>query len=547
MLAALPRGLYRTASTGEDIASLAVAQTDMNQRLQTIINQLRPGSNRNQSVPWQTPHGGLALTRNKPGLPVIGEPIHEIALPDQLILPLLDYSKQRVETQVQVGSTVTAGDVLAPGVLASASGTISAIAPHDVIHPSHQRTDCIVIEVNHDAQQSTRCLPVLSEQSLERIVRAGITGLGGAGFTTASKLMATSKKTKQINTLVVNAVECEPFISCDEALIRSDVHGVVSAILAMAQFTNCQRCIVAIEEDKVEAVAQLQHQLSETQDIEASSNPVELALLSAIYPSGAEPVLLQRIFGKLPYAGQRASDQGVLCLNVATVFAAWQAQSGQPLLSRIITIAGEHADNPTNVRVRFGTSVSHVLQQTDNLPGHAANNQTIRVRAGGPLSGFDLKSLTAPITATTNCISVEPAPQHSTASACIRCSQCSDVCPVDLLPQQLLWHASSDDLPGAMHFGLDTCIECGCCDMVCPSFIELTSTFRYARSAWKDQQQQKAAAEFARVRFEQHEARALEREREAKRVREQKKSRLASTDDAIAQALARSRARKKSS
>ena len=518
----------------------------MNQRLQFIIDRLRPGSTRNQPVQWHAPHGGLALTRNKPGLPAIGESIHEIPLPDQLILPLLDYSKQRVETQVQVGSTVTAGDILAPGVLASASGTISAIAPYMVVHPSHQQTDCIVIDVDHDAQQSTLRLPILSEQSLERIERAGITGLGGAGFATTSKLMAASENSKKINTLIVNAVECEPFISCDEALIRSNARGVVSAILAMAQLTNCQRCIVAIEDDKVEAVAQLQHQLSETQATRASSTPVEIALLSAIYPSGAEPVLLQRIFGKLPYAGQRASNQGVLCLNVATVFAAWQAQSGYPLLSRIVTIAGEHANNPTNVRVRFGTSCSHVLQQTDNLSRHSANNQKIRVRAGGPLSGFDLKSLTAPITATTNCISVESTSQNSTASACIRCSQCSDVCPVDLLPQQLFWHASSDDLPGAMHYGLDSCIECGCCDVVCPSCIELTSSFRYARSAWKDQQQQKAAAELARVRFEQHEARALERENEAKRIREQRNSRLASTDDAIAQALARSRARKKS-
>ena len=519
----------------------------MNQHLQNIIDRLRPDFDRNQSLEWQKPHGGLALTRNKPGLPAMGEPIREIALPDQLILPLLDYSKQRIEPQLQVGSIVAEGDVLAPGVLASASGTISAVTPHAVIHPSHQQTACIVIDVDHDAQPSTPCLSALSKQSLKRIERAGITGLGGAGFATTSKLRATRKKNKKINTLIVNAVECEPFISCDEALIRSDVSGVVSAIVAMAQFTSCQRCIVAIEEDKVEALAQLQHQLSNTQEIKAGSILVELAPLSAIYPSGAEPVLLQRIFGELPLAGQRASDRGVLCLNVATVFAAWQAQSGYPLLSRIITIAGEQADNATNVRVRFGSSVLHVLEQTNNLPRDFADNKKVRVRAGGPLSGFDLNSLTAPITATTNCISLEPAALPSTASACIRCSQCSDVCPVDLLPQQLFWHASSDDLPGAMHYGLDTCIECGCCDVVCPSSIELTTTFRYARSAYKDQQQQKAAAELARVRFEQHEARALAREHEAKRIREQKKSRLASTDDAIAQALARSRARKKSS
>ena len=515
-----------------------MAKTGMSKLIKDISRRFSTALAHRASSQWHEPYGGLPLARNKPGLPAVGESIPELALPDELVLPLLDYNKQRVETHLQAGARVSVGDVLAPGVLAPASGVISAIEPRAVIHPSYQPSQCIVINVDQAADQNPSCLPAMKELSFERIERAGIKGLGGAGFDTASKLMAATDHKNTIKTLLVNAVECEPQISCDEALIRSDAHIIITAIHAMIELTSCERCIVAIEDDKTEAIAELERVLAIGAKSGSTTVPVELALLSAVYPSGAEKVLLQRIFGTLPQADQRASDLRVVCLNVATILAAWQAQSGHPMLSRIVTVAGK---NPRNVRVRFGTSVMHLLQQTNNI----ASNGKSRVRAGGPLSGFDLKTLFVPISANVNCITVESNPQQSIASACIRCSQCSDVCPVDLLPQQIFQHASANDIPGALHFGLDACIECGCCDVVCPASIELTATFRHTRSAWMEQHRQKAAAELARQRFVQHEARLSEREREAQQIREQKKSQLISADDAIAQALARSRARKK--
>ena len=249
---------------------------------------------------------------------------------------------------------------------------------------------------------------------------------------------------------------------------------------------------------------------------------------------------MERITGKTLAPGCRAADQGILCLNVATVLAAHRAQRGYPMISRVVSITGARALSPVNVRVRFGTTVEHVLQFTGNLPA-----QHDRVRAGGPLSGFDLMHTSVPVTATTHCLAIEPELHKPAAVACIRCGACSDVCPVNLVPQQLYWHSRADDLDGASRFGLQSCIECGCCDVVCPSAIELTATFRYARAAVREEQHQQALAQLAQQRFELRQQREHAREIETHRAREAKKAQLTSPDDAIAAALARTRARKK--
>lgn len=485
------------------------------------------------------PEGGLALARNKPGLETPGVVIRELPLPEQLIFPLLDYAKQPVKVLVSVGASVKLGDRLAHGIIATADGVVSAIEPRQIIHPSYRKSLSVVIDVNTPAGENTQSLSTLDALDTDRLERACISGLGGAGFSTASKLDKANSRVGGIHTLLINAVECEPLISCDEALIRSDAHSVVHAIGSMIKLSACQRCIIAIEDDKTDAIAELDHAISA---IQAATNvPIEFVQLSAVYPSGAEKVLVQRITGIALKDGTRASDHGVLCINVATVVAAWRAQNGYPLISRIVTIGGNQATTPCNIRVRIGTSVADVLRMSGNTPGET----TIRVRAGGPLSGFDLPSLSVPITATTNCITLETVAPKIDAAACIRCSQCSEVCPVNLVPQQMLWHASGDDLAGATRFGLGDCIECGCCDIVCPSFIELTSTFRHARASLREQQHQQHEAELARERYEQRQIRLKIREQEAQRIRDEKKSQLKTGDDAIADALARARARKR--
>ncbi len=535
-----------------------------------------------------SPNGGLALKRNKPGLPVADSPIKDICLPTQLVFPLLDYNKHVLIPMVSVGDKVDIGDWLAPGVLSSASGQVSAIENRAIIHPSHSSTLCVVVDTRGNTEATTSVIntsvSTVSLTAHQRIARANISGLGGAGFSTANKLAAAHQTRTNIDLLLINAVECEPMISCDEALIMSDATSIIDAIIQMITITACARCVLAIEDDKLEAIQLLQEAIQKTK--RSTHNPdvhIELILLSPIYPSGAERVLVQRITGQLLSAGIRATEQGILCLNVATVLAASAAQEGTPLISRIVSVAGTAAARPTNVRVRLGTSVSHVLEQTGNGLHDNKVSNAVRVRAGGPLSGFDLRHPNVPITATTNCITVEPAlhcdvmsdtasarsavfadasetvssnnstgtvtgaATNASASACIRCSRCSDVCPVGLLPQQLHWYCDKTLSHDATRFGLNDCIECGCCDVVCPSLIQLTASFRHNKAAWREQQLSLQLAQISKLRFEEREQRLEQREHQAQSLRQQKTKQLqanAAEHDPIAAAMARARARR---
>lgn len=478
--------------------------------------------------------GGLALPRNKPGLPLSGE-IHPLPLPDQLVLPLLNYRRETLIPLVAVGQSISRGQALADGIVASASGCITAIEPRPILHSSGRAELCVVIRPDVDVQVCSAMLPAQDTLTVERLAACGVSGLGGAGFATSEKLAAAQRSTKPLELLLINAVECEPMISCDEALMMCEAPAIIEAISNLATLTRCRRCVLAIEHDKPAAIAALQAALARY------PGPFELQLLPPVYPSGAERTLIQRITGHPLAAGERPVDRGILCINVATALAARQAQRGFALTSRVITIAGESCVNPVNVRVAFGTSVADVLRLTGNQPARDAT----RIRAGGPLSGFDVTDLAAPVTATTNCIALHPLSVADHEQPCIRCSACSDVCPEQLIPQQLYWYARADHLDGAQRFGLDSCIECGCCDIVCPSAIPLTAAFRHAKDARREQQRQDDAAAVAEQRYHAREQRLAQRaaDREARRLAA--KAELTASNDPIADALARARSRRK--
>lgn len=480
--------------------------------------------------------GGLRLPRNKPGLPTAGR-IRELALPTQLVLPLLDYRRHVLTPLVQAGQYVEAGQTLAPGVIATARGQVLAIEPRPVIHPSGRLAPCVILEplagVEHD--NTSACHAPLSILTAERLDACGVHGLGGAAFATADKFTAARQDDGSVKILLINAVECEPQIACDEALLMCDAAAVIEAIDSLRQLTRCQRCVLAVENDKTVAIQALRHALQ--------LNPVdlELVLLEPIYPAGAERSLIKRITGHSLASGERAADRAILSINVATALAAHRAQQGHPLLSRIVTVSGEGLPEPVNVRVRFGTPVEEVLRQCHyrGLPDDH------RVRANGPLSGFDLSSLQAPITASTNCLvirRVDPAPP---SLPCIRCGACEEVCPEQLLPQQLYWYAQADDIAGTQRFGLDSCITCGCCDLVCPSSIPLTQSFRHARDARREQLHQETMARLSQERYQRREQREADRAAAREERRRLAKAQLDTNRDPIAEALARARQRRK--
>ena len=505
--------------------------------------------------------GGLALTRNKPGLTDLTT-IESLDIPREVVIPLLSYRREYCEPQITVGDTVTLGDSLSHGILASTSGVVTAIENRPIIHPSNRQETCVVIETTLDEVKSVH--PPLAKLTLQRMEACGVMGLGGAGFDTAEKFRAGVDRDGTLATLIINAVECEPMISCDEALMITRASDIISAVQSLLRLFPCSRCILAVENDKIQAIHAIQSALNNCQltsqrqfntreeatlSSKANTPPVtlpaiELMLLQPVYPSGAERPLVERTTGIQLSADQKPVDHGIVCINVATALAAWRAQLGEPLISRIITIAGAQAKHPVNVRVRFGTRLIDVLRMSGNSD-YAPDS---RVRVGGPLSGFDVDNLSAPVTATTNCILIE-APQDTQSSLdCIRCSACSEVCPVSLLPQQLYWHARADDLKKSLRYGINSCIECGCCDVVCPSRIPLTQTFRYARDAIREQQRQHVQATLAEQRFKQRETRLQARKNAREEKRLAARARLhTATDDPISDALKRAQARRKSS
>lgn len=499
----------------------------------------------NQLAKWFSPgstselRGGLALPRNKPGLNSKTQ-IKTLELGSSICVPLLNYHNEVQDPVVSLGQCVRTGDTLAHGIIASCHGIIESIEPRAVNHPSLAKSLCVIISPEINTAAEIAVYPTQDTVTEDRIEMCAIRGLGGAGFNTANKLHAISGSSQgSVDTLIINAVECEPLISCDEALITSQAPDIVKAIEGLIDMTRCRRCLLAIENDKPTAIEQL--------ELAVRNHPCkvrfEIVFLSPIYPSGAERPLVERLTGKKIPDNVFPADLGILCINIATALATEYARQGKPMVSRIVTIAGELAHEAINVRVTFGTSVYDVLQQTGNLV-HIDN---ARVRLGGPLSGFLIEDLSTPVTATTNCITLERSHRQEHIHSCIRCGACSDVCPVDLLPQQLNTYCLSENTEKAKAFRLSECIECACCDIVCPSNIPLTQTFRFAKGLMREQDRLSRLASQAEGRYKQRELRLTDREEKRAIKRKAALSRLTSSKDPIADALARAKQRRQRS
>lgn len=527
--------------------------------------------------PWR---GGLALERDKPGLDT---PILTLSPGPELVFPLLGHGAREREPWVRAGQHVERGELLATGVLASAPGTVVAITTRAVPHPSGGTAPSVVLRVDVNAADSPHdespVLPSLQTLDPSRLERAGVGGLGGAGFLLHDKL-GTGEALSGLHTLIINACECEPGIACDEALMLSRAEDIIDGCHALARALDCRRTILVIEADKHAAVAALRRAArSPRLGCESTGNPVgesvvesvgesasesigestgqsvdttvdttaaksgvraaarqppaietglQIREVAPIYPSGAERLTVLAATGTRLPPGVRPVDQGMLCVNVATAMAAGHARTGHAQLSRVVTLGGELATRVTHVRVAFGTPVSHVLAATGQRP----ITRDHRLRLGGPLSGFDITDLSVPVTATVNRIGIEAAKRPAAALPCIRCAACSDVCPVELLPQELLRHALTSDFRELDRYRLDACIECACCDLVCPSNIPLTDTFRHARAGRRDAATRDEAARRAADLHERREARRTE-------ARD-------SVTDPVAEALARAQSRRRS-
>ncbi|HGY2282324.1 TPA: electron transport complex subunit RsxC, partial [Citrobacter braakii] len=469
-----------------------------------------------------------------------GTPLRQVPLAPRFVIPLKQHIGAEGELCVNVGDTVLRGQALTLGrgkmlpVHAPTSGTVVAIAPHSTAHPSALAELSVIIDADGEDRWIERDGWVdyrsrSREELIARIHQFGVAGLGGAGFPTGVKLQGGGDK---IETLIINAAECEPYITADDRLMQDCAAQVVEGIRILAHILQPREILLGIEDNKPQAISMLRAVLADSHDI-------SLRVIPTKYPSGGAKQLTQILTGKQVPHGGRSSDIGVLMQNVGTAYAIKRAViDGEPITERVVTLTGEAVSRPGNVWARLGTPVRHLLNDAGFCP--SADQMVIM---GGPLMGFTLPWLDVPVVKITNCLLAPSASEMGETpeeKGCIRCSACADACPADLLPQQLYWFSKGQQHDKATAHNIADCIECGACAWVCPSNIPLVQYFRQEKAEiYAISQEEKRAAE-AKARFEARQAR-LEREKAARLERHKSAAvqPAAKDHDAIAAALAR--------
>jgi electron transport complex protein RnfC len=430
--------------------------------------------------------GGIALPPHKSAS--TQRPLEPAPLPSELILPLEGgLSARDVRPAVESGQRVLRGQPLVQGggplstwTHASTSGVVRSLERRPVAHPRRHEALCAVLEVDgRDEWWPELERPDLTEwDTPEKLAaalsRAGLAGLGGAVFPTGLKLAATWRKRMRL--VIVNGVECEPYISCDDMLMRTAPRDVLAGALALVELAGAAQGVVVVEEDKPEALQALQRALP----LLDTQQQLSVITVPAMYPAGGERQLIEALTGHEVPSLAKPTDIGYLCQNVGTVAALYRyLERGHPVTSRITTVTGGAVAAPRNLEVRLGTSIADLIAACGGYAGAVA-----RLIMGGSMMGVALGSDEVAVGRATNCIIAATARelrQSSQAMPCIRCGNCSEACPASLMPQELFRSAELGQIAALENLGLFDCIECGCCDVVCPSHIQLTESFKVGK------------------------------------------------------------------
>jgi electron transport complex protein RnfC len=438
-------------------------------------------------------------------------PIAQLAVPEKLILPLRQHVGHIPKVLVQVGDFVLKGQMLAEpegtvsaAIHAPTSGTITAINEQIIPHPSGLPDMCITL--TPDGKDAWAHLQPTDWRNTEKKVlvdslrASGIVGLGGATFPTHIKLRTNGKS--NVHTLVINAAECEPYITCDDMLMRERADQIIKGIEIVQHLLGAEKCIIGIEDNKPLAASAM--------TIACAKKELQVKVVPTLYPSGDARRLIHLLLDIEIPNDKRSTDVGIQVFNIATVLAVYRYfEFGEPSINRIVTMTG-NVSKPQNFEVLFGTPLQSLIAAAGG-----AKADTTHYIMGGPMMGFDLPNEQVPITKAANCI-IAAAPNlfaaPPPAMPCIRCARCADACPVNLQPQELYWFSKADNFEKARDYNLFDCIECGCCTYVCPSDIPLVQYYRYAKSEIIAADKAKEAADLARERNDFRLAR-IEREK----------------------------------
>ena len=496
-------------------------------------------------------HGGVHPVQNKQQSNQTA--ISDAGIPDELIIAV-EQKGHIPQLLVNVGDTVLKGQPLTKvyGALvvqhASSSGTIKAIEPRIDCHPSGLPVLSIVIATDGlDRPFPTKGFDDYRKEMpatlIEAVQQAGVVGLGGAGFATHLKLAHSENRL-----LIVNAIECEPYITSDDRLVQEHADEIIEGMKIMQHILKPKLMSFAIEDNKPEAIEAFKRSLQALPETERKS--IILSIVPTRYPSGSAKQLIEILTGEQTPIGQHSSELGIVMLNVGTVFAVKEAViNGKSLVSRIVTITGDAFARKGNASVRIGTPIQYLL---DKYWLNALHHQKLVI--GGPMMGFTVTDSAMPVSKICNCIlapSEKELPPPEEEMNCIRCSECAEACPVELLPQQLLWYSQSEDHKKLEEYDLSACIECGACAYVCPSHIPLVEYYRVSKAQIKTAKEEADKAAIARKRHEDRELR-LDTEKQQRLLKhklaaEKRKQQMKSDnggEDPVAAALARAKAKK---
>lgn len=469
-------------------------------------------------------HGGVHLAEHK--TESTGAAIGWMSLLPRYIVPLSQHIGQPAIPVVKPGDRVLRGQMIgrptgtiSTAVHAPTSGIVSAVEMHPVAHPSGLTGLCVVIE-SDGADRAVEMSGIdwrnLDPAEVQARVRdLGLAGLGGAVFPSAIKLQRGNAA--RIPTLILNGSECEPWITCDDMLMRERADATLRGVAMMRHLLGADTVLVGIEDNKPQAIAAM------TAAARQAPFPVEIVAVPTLYPSGGAKQLTRLLTGLDNPTGKLSTEIGVQVFNVGTAYSLYRAlELGEPMISRVVTVTG-HVHRPGNFEARIGTPLLDLLAAAGgDLPGTTGHI------IGGPMMGFDLDDARAPVVKAVNCIiakRVEQFPPAAHAMPCIRCGQCAQACPAELQPFELYWYAKAKDFEKTRRYNLFDCIECGCCSYVCPSHIPLVDYYRFAKSEIRAHELDAKASQAAR---ERHDFRTFRLERE-KREKAEKLAQKATT------------------
>ena len=411
--------------------------------------------------------------------------IETLALPQQAVFPLSQHIGAPAVPCVQKGDTVRVGTRIAePGgfmsaaIHSSVSGKVAKI--DTIVDASGLRKPAIFIDVEGDewepaidrsdklVLQTTKT----REEILECIKNAGIVGMGGACFPTHVKLCPPKEFT--IDTLIINAVECEPYLTADHRLMLEHADEIIIGVKIILKVLGVDRAVIGIEANKPDAIELMRSKISMVSGIEVM--PLQMK-----YPQGGEKQLIEAVTGRqVPPPPALPASVGCVVQNVGTVFAVYEAvMKNKPLFERIVTVTGKSVKKPCNLKVRMGTPVSQLLEYAGGMP-----EDTGKLISGGPMMGRPLLDETAPVVKGTSGVLLIPEKDAARREerTCIRCAKCVQACPMGLEPYLLATASESGDWAAAEENWIMSCIECGCCQSTCPSRRPLLDWVRLAKN-----------------------------------------------------------------